>query len=75
MSDTFARPDRAIVPIVDICAPLSCDIRDTIFIVHTPGNDLDQPLQVLGRRVLDTMRTRQISHVNDLARTAAALVI
>jgi hypothetical protein len=78
VSDTLHRPDRILLQVVDICAPISRDIRDIIFVVHTLGPDIEKPAALLARQVLtilDSMRTQQMSRVNDLARTAAALLI
>lgn len=63
--------------VIDICAPITCDLRDIIFVAHTLA-DLTKPAKDLGpeiRHILDSMRSQRISRINDLAQTAAALLI
>jgi Cdc6-like AAA superfamily ATPase len=75
---TLHVPEVALSSIIDICSPLSCDLRDIIFVVHTLGADIQKSSSAIGSRVislLDTMRAQQISRINDLARTASAILI
>ena len=63
--------------VIDICAPITSDLRDIIFVAHTL-TDLTKPAKALGpeiRQILDSMRSQRISRINDLAQTAAALLI
>jgi hypothetical protein len=74
----LGRPEKVVGPVVDICAPLSCDIRDIVFIVHRLSDENEKGRAAFGRQVLgiwDTMKTHQISRVNELSRTAAALLL
>jgi origin recognition complex subunit 5 len=76
VAGTFGTAENHLARVIDICAPLTRDIRDVIFVVHTLGDDIDGPeVGPHVMEILDTMRGQQISRINDLARSAAALLL
>lgn len=63
--------------IIDICSPMTCDVRDVIFVVHSIGS-AEMTKAELGKRVLDVidaMRSQRMSRISDLANSAAGLLI
>jgi hypothetical protein len=52
VAEALGRPERHITHVVNICTPLSCDVRDVIFVVRGLSDDVDKPVAVVDRQVM-----------------------